>query len=178
MPQNYLQVLQQHLAARTTITILEESHHHTSSEAKQVRLRDWILPSNSTDVSAVKLRERLIANRLRWWMEDNGLYTKFQFGFRKRRSCQDHRRNSQSAINNKQFTLSVVIDLEKAFDLVWHNGLLFNMEQVGLRGNVFKFAEDFLKDRSIQVRVGAAMLSTYFLECLTAVCRAHFCSSS
>ena len=68
------------------------------------------------------------------------------------------------AINNKQFTLSVVIDLEKAFDLVWHNGLLYNMKQVGLRGKVFKFVEDFLNYRSIQVRVGAAMSSTYFLE--------------
>ena len=56
-------------------------------------------------------------------------------------------------------------DLEKASDLVWHKGLLANMKQVGLRGIVFKFVEDFLKDRSIQVRVEAAMSSTYFLEC-------------
>ena len=32
---------------------------------------------------------------------------------------------------------------------------------------MFKFDEDFLKDRSIRVRVGAAMSSTYFLECNT-----------
>ena len=55
-------------------------------------------------------------------MEDNSLYTNFQFGFRKRRSCQDHimrlADEIHKAINNKQFTLSVVIDLEKAFDLV------------------------------------------------------------
>ena len=51
------------------------------------------------------------------------------------------------AINNKQFTLSV--DLEKTFDLVWHQGLLYKMEQLGLRGNVLKFVEDFLMDRSI-----------------------------
>ena len=58
-----------------------------------------------------------------------------------------------------------MIDLEKAFDLVWHNGLLHNMKQVGLPDIVFNFVEDFLKDCSIQVRVGAAMFSTYFLEC-------------
>ena len=57
-----------------------------------------------------------------------------------------------------------MIDLEKEFDLVRHQGLLHKMEQLGLRGNVLKFVEDFLKDRSIQVRVGAAMSSTYFLE--------------
>ena len=111
--------------------------------------------------------ERLIANRLRWWLEDSDLYRKFQSGFRKRRSCQNHRRNSQSAINNKQFTLSVMIDLEKAIDLVWHKGILYKIKQVGLPGIVFKFVEDFLKNPSIQVRIGAAMSSTYFLECNT-----------
>ena len=68
------------------------------------------------------------------------------------------------AINNKQFTLFVMIDLEKAFDLVWHQDLLYEMRTLGLRGNVLKFVEDFLKDRSIPVRVGEATSSTYFLE--------------
>ena len=68
------------------------------------------------------------------------------------------------AINNKQFTLSVMIDLEKAFDFVWLQGLLYKMKQLGLRGKVLKFVEDFLMDCSIQVRVGAVMSSTYFVE--------------
>ena len=38
------------------------------------------------------------------------------------------------------------------------------MEQLGLGGNVLKFVENFLKDRSFQVRIVAAMSSTYFLE--------------
>ena len=63
-----------------------------------------------------------------------------------------------------QFTLSVIIDLQKAFHLVWHQGLLYKMEQLGLRGNVLQFVEDFLKDRPIKVRVGAAMSYTHFLE--------------
>ena len=57
-------------------------------------------------------------------MEDNDLYNKFKSGFRRRRSCQDHimrfADEVHKAINNKQFTRSVMIDLEKAFDLVWH----------------------------------------------------------
>ena len=57
-----------------------------------------------------------------------------------------------------------MINLEKAFDLVWHQGLFYKMKQLGLRGNVLKFVEDFLKDRSIEVRVGAAMSSTYIIE--------------
>ena len=57
-----------------------------------------------------------------------------------------------------------MINLKKAFDLVWHQGLLYEMKQLGLRGNVLKFVVHFLKERSIQVRVGAAMSSTYVVE--------------
>ena len=58
-----------------------------------------------------------------------------------------------------------MIDLENAFDLVWYKGQLYNMKQVGLPGIVLKFVEYFLKDRSLQARVGAAISSIYFLEC-------------
>ena len=57
-----------------------------------------------------------------------------------------------------------MIDLDRAFDFDWLKYLLYKMKQLCLAGNVLKFVEDFLKHRSIQVRVGAAMSSTYFLE--------------
>ena len=50
------------------------------------------------------------------------------------------------ALNNNQFTLSDMINLEKAFDLVWHKGLLYRMEPLDQHGNVLQFVEDFLKD--------------------------------
>ena len=59
------------------------------------------------------------------------------------------------AINSKQFTLSVMIDLDRAFVLVWLKCLLYKMEELCLAGNVLKFVEEFLKHRSIQVLVGA-----------------------
>ena len=57
-----------------------------------------------------------------------------------------------------------MVDLEKAVDIVWHQGVLYQMKQLGLSGNVLNFVEDILKGRSIQVRVGAALSGTYFLE--------------
>ena len=61
-------------------------------------------------------------------MEDNILYSKFQSGFRKRRSCQDHIMSiadeihkAPSTTRSSQFTLSVMIELEKAFDLACHS---------------------------------------------------------
>ena len=54
MPWNHTQVLQQHLAARSTTNRLEEGDRRTSTEAKQVDLRNRILSSDSTDVSVVQ----------------------------------------------------------------------------------------------------------------------------
>ena len=50
-------------------------------------------------------------------------------------------------INNKRFTLSIMIEIEKAFNLVWHEDVLYKMEQLGLYGKVLEFDEAFLKDQ-------------------------------
>ena len=36
--------------------------------------------------------------------------------------------DAHEAINNRQYTVAVMVDLEKGFDLVWHRGLLYKME--------------------------------------------------
>ena len=92
IPQNYPQVLQQHLAARSTTL---------TPDLKKAIITPVLKPNKSAfetgscrpialTLVLCKLMERLIANRLRSWMEDNGLYSRFHSGFRKRRSCQDH----------------------------------------------------------------------------------------
>ena len=115
-----------------------------------------------------KLMEKMVANRLRWWMEENGKFNRFQSGFRKQRSTIDHimrlADDAYRGINSKQYTVAVMLDLEKAFDLVWHKGLLFKMEQLGLSGNIHQFVKEFLTDRSIRVRVGTAQSTSYRLE--------------
>ena len=42
---------------------------------------------------------------------------------------------------------SVYLDISKAFDKVWHNGLLFKLKQNGIRGNLLKLIENFLSNR-------------------------------
>ena len=61
------------------------------------------------------------------------------------------------SINNKQFTLAVMIDLQRAFDLVWHDCLLYKIKKLGLEGNIINFIRDFQRNRTIQVRVGSEL---------------------
>jgi len=115
-----------------------------------------------------KIMERMVANRLRWWMESNHYFNKSQSGFRKQRSTIDQIMRladaAHKAVNNRRYTVAVMLDLEKAFDLVWHDGLLYKMEKMGLNGNILNFMTDFLANRSIRVRVGIAMSNSYQLQ--------------
>ena len=42
---------------------------------------------------------------------------------------------------------SVLLDIPKAFHKVWHEGLIFKLNQVGVNGNIVGIISDFLSDR-------------------------------
>ena len=48
-------------------------------------------------------------------------------------------------------TRAVFLDLSKAFDRVWHKGLLYKLKCNGISGSLFKVIQDFLHDRKQRV---------------------------
>lgn len=68
------------------------------------------------------------------------------------------------SFRNKAYTLAVFLDIEKAFDMLWHPALLHRLHQIGVVGNLMEFIRSFLSDRSIQVRVGNTLSDHYHLE--------------
>jgi len=101
-------------------------------------------------------------------METNSLFNKSQSGFRKACSTTDHiirlADDVHLAIKNRQYTLAVMLDLTKAFDMVWHRGLLHKIKGLVLQGNVLEFIKDFLTERTIRVRIGSSLSSPYNLD--------------
>ena len=76
--------------------------------------------------SIMKLFERVTEQRLRSHLEKTGFLNKHQSGFRRAKSTNDHLfRISQSimeSFNRREHVVAAFLEVEKAFDNVWHNG--------------------------------------------------------
>ena len=53
---------------------------------------------------------------------------------------------SNTLDNNKELRI-FFLDISKAFDRVWHKGLLFKLKSIGVSGNILAWFEDFLSGR-------------------------------
>ena len=84
-----------------------------------------------------KTLERMINERLVWYLEKNNLITKLQSGFRHQRSTNDHlvirlETFIREAFIKKEHLVAVFFDLEKAYDTTWKYGILNYLRERGL----------------------------------------------
>ena len=104
-----------------------------------------------------KIFEKLLFDTLYCHLCDNNLLTQNQSGFRPGNSTI----NQLLAITHKIYlsfgaspsrdTGAVFLDLSKAFDRVWHDGLLYKLECNGISGNVMILIRNYLRDRKQRV---------------------------
>ena len=104
-----------------------------------------------------KIMERMINNRLNWYLEKYKLLSNHQCGFRKGRSTKDHIIHMESSVNkgfaNKESTLAVFLDLEKAYDMLWPTAIIIKLQTMGICGRITQWIHHFLSNRKIQVKI-------------------------
>ena len=104
-----------------------------------------------------KILEKLIFNSLYFYLNSNNLITVNQSGFRPGDSCCNQLLFLVNEIHKafedpKSLELrAVFLDISKAFDKVWHEGLLFKLKQNGVSGKLLKFFESYLSNRKQRV---------------------------
>ena len=60
--------------------------------------------------------------------------------------------------------MCIFLDLQKAFDRLWTNGVLSQLVKFDIKGRMLGWIKDFLSDRKIQVRVGQALSDIMVLD--------------
>lgn len=105
-----------------------------------------------------KILEKILLQRINNFIEINKILPDFQFGFRPGHSTsQQLVRVVQLVKNdfrNKRSTGMLTLDIEKAFDCVWHDGLLHKMTKLKFPVYIIKCIQSFLKNRSFSVQIG------------------------
>ena len=102
-----------------------------------------------------KVFEKLVNNRIVDHLEKCGLFSDFQYGFRSSRSTADLLTVVSDrivrAFNRSGATRAVALDISKAFDRVWHAGLLHKLKSYGISGQIFSLISSFLSNRRLRV---------------------------
>ena len=102
-----------------------------------------------------KIFEKLIFNKIFKFFIESELISPNQLGFKPGDSCI----NQLLAITHEIYksfddgfeVRGVFLDISKAFDKVWHEGLIFKLKQNGISGNLLNLLCDFLRNRKQRV---------------------------
>ena len=102
-----------------------------------------------------KVFEKLVNNRIVDHLENCGHFSDFQYGFRSSRSTADFLTVASDriarAFNRLGANQTVALDISKAFDRVWHAGLLHKLKSYGIPDQIFGLISSFLSNRRLRV---------------------------
>ena len=90
-------------------------------------------------------------NRFVDHLEKCGLFSDFQYGFKSSQLTADLLTvvsdRIARAFNRSGATRAMALDISKAFDRVWHAGLLHKLKSYGISGQIFGLISSFLSNR-------------------------------
>ena len=107
-----------------------------------------------------KILEKIVYKRTVKFLDSNNIIYNSQYGFRKKHSCTDAVMELCTEIlkarENNLNTISVFLDLSKAFDTLDPKILLSKLEIYGMRGTVLDWFESYLTNRRLRVKCKVA----------------------
>lgn len=128
--------------------------------------KDHSIPKNYRPITLLstlgKTLERLINSRLMKYLEAHNKINDYQAGYRKNRCTADvitHLlQDASHRIHLGHSTIAAFYDVEKTFDKVWHNGLLYKLStKSGLSNGIIKLIQSFLSDRTTRYKVNSSL---------------------
>ena len=114
--------------------------------------------------------EKIIFNNLYGYLNENNLLTNNQSGFRPGDSTTNQLLYLVNEIheafeNSKSLEIrAVFLDISKAFDKVWHEGLIFKLKQNGISGSLLTLFENYLCNRKQRVVLNGSCSDFFTIE--------------
>jgi len=123
--------------------------------------KDPLFPTNYRPISLLnsigKVLEKLVCKRAQNFLTENNVIPDEQFGFRGKHATTHQLMRiveyASLAYNRKEITGAVFMDISKAFDKVWHPGLLFKLRKVNIPHYLYNWLESFLKGRQFRIKI-------------------------
>lgn len=108
-----------------------------------------------------KVFERILLTRMLQHIDEGGTFPDFQFGFRSGHSTSHQVKRVtniiQQGFSSKQSTGVVLLDLQCAFDSVWHDALILKMHKTGFPIYMIKLIKSYLQERTFRVKVNSTL---------------------
>jgi retron-type reverse transcriptase len=116
-----------------------------------------------------KIFEKVVYNRLITYFNKYDILFKNQYGFRKGHSTSLALHhlfdNITKAIDQKEYTIAVFIDLSNAFDMVNHEILINKLKHYGIRGLSLDWIKSYFGNRQQYVEYNGAYSSYNSIKC-------------
>jgi hypothetical protein len=129
--------------------------------------KDLKKPENHRPISLLstlaKLFEKIILTRLLHYIQEKDIYLPEQFGFRAKHATTHQLLRVANMINHgfntNKATGIVFLDVAKAFDRVWHNGLIHKLIALDIPPYLIHILDSYLKDRAFKVSINEQLSS-------------------
>lgn len=111
-----------------------------------------------------KCYEKVIDTILRLECNERNLLDPYQFGFQPGCSTVDAISKIVSDIsnglNNGSPTMTMLIDLQSAFDVIWHNGLIYKLHLFKIKPPIIALIKNYLTNRKFYVKINESKSMT------------------
>lgn len=106
-----------------------------------------------------KILEKYVSIHVNKYIAKHNIINRNQYGFQAGKSTEALLKVFANLVNSKlnknKIVLVLFIDYSKAFDTINHETMKQTLDNIGIRGNLLKWFEDYLNNRTMKVQVGS-----------------------
>ena len=111
---------------------------------------------------------KILNNRLVQCLDKEGVLHEGQAGFRINRSCMDNvytlNEIVQGRLREDKKTYALFLDIQKAYDSVWHDGLWYKLWDMGVKGRMWRVIKKMYESSKSGVLLEGEKSDTFTIE--------------